>query len=157
MNYDELKAAELRALCEERGIKPSRAKHDMIEDLKARDAADELTVLAQEMEQEAADAPVPAPEAPPIPFIPEDLQKPAERPVEPLVRSPGAEWVENGVFLKEFDRNYTLEQYEHERNLNQVVSAALGMQLHPYGPPYRVADRTNAFKWVYGVNVRQEG
>lgn len=141
MNYDELKAAELKVLCEERGIKPSRAKHDMIADLKDWDASN---------------APVPPVEEVEVPLAQEEPTKPAQRPVEPLVRSPGAEWVEDGVFLKEFDRNYTLEEYEHQRNLNQVVGAALGMRLHPYGPPYRVASRTNAFKWVYGVNVRQE-
>ena len=39
MNYEDLTAKELRELCEKKGIKPSRAKADMIEDLKARDAA----------------------------------------------------------------------------------------------------------------------
>lgn len=153
MDYSELTAKELREICEEKGIKPSRAKVDMIEDLKAREAADELTRLGQEMEQEAADAPVPAPQAPPIPFIPEELQKPVERPVEPLVRSPGAEWVEGGIFLKEFDRGYALDTQEHESNLRQVLGAALAMGLSPYGPPYRFHERTNAFKWVYAINV----
>lgn len=153
MDYSELTAKELREICEEKGIKPSRAKVDMIEDLKAREAADELTRLSQEMEQGAADAPVPAPQAPPIPFIPEELQKPVERPVEPLVRSPGAEWVEGGIFLKEFDRGYALDTQEHESNLRQVLGAALAMGLSPYGPPYRFHERTNAFKWVYAINV----
>lgn len=162
MNYDELKAAELRALCEEKGIKPSRAKHDMIEDLKARDAADELTQLSQELDlpdepmpvrsdtfMKALDVPQEAPVDDPGP-------RGQERPLEQLQRAPGAEWVMDGTFYKEFPRDAVLDEREHESNLRQVVGGALAMQFQPYGPPFRSAALTSVTRWVYGVNIHQE-
>lgn len=164
MKYDDLKAAELRALCEERGIKPSRAKADMIEDLKARDTADELTRLSQELDLpdepmpersptfgKALEEPVePAQDSPP-PFTPEYIEKPAERPVVALTDVP---WVEEGVFLVHFPRHEILDQGEHEANLQNVVTKALEDGFEPFGPPYRVHSRTQPNAWVYGVNIR---
>jgi hypothetical protein len=154
MNYGELKAVELKVLCEERGLKVHRAKADMIKELKEYDTAQDIKDYYGDEAAPVPDGVLTDVEADTEPEPQPEPETSAERPVEPLVRAPGAEWVEDGVFLKEFDRGYTLETWEHETNLRQVVGCALAMQLEPYGPPYRVHSRTNAFKWVYGVNVR---
>jgi len=149
MDYSELTAAELKALCLEKGIKPSRAKADMIEDLKARDAADELTRLSQELN--LPDEPMPGSEDVWPPEVPIELQKPAERPVEALTAFP---WVEDGVYLKAFDRRETLDQGEHEMYLRLVGEGARADGFETYGPPYRVASKTLPTEWIYGINVR---
>lgn len=140
MNYEDLKAAELKALCEERGIKPSRAKADMIEDLKTRDAADELTQLGQEVElngSETASA-----------WVKEDPDpvEPVEAPDEPV-------WLADGCLYIRYLRHGRLDDREHHHNLTNVVEEAVIRGLTPYGPPFRVNDPDSA-TWVYAVNVR---
>lgn len=153
MDYTELTAAELKALCLQKGIKPSRAKADMIEDLKARDAADELTRLSQELG--LPDEPLTASEEAWPPQVPDELRgplsEPTARPVQPLTTFP---WVEDGLYLKTFDRRDTLDQGEHEMYLRMTAEGARADGFETYGPPYRVHSRTMATEWVYGINVR---
>lgn len=148
MNYDDLGAKELRALCEKRGIKPSRAKADMIEDLKARDAADELTQLTQDL---GLDEPLTASDVAPVPEVVAEPERPADGPVaapdEPY-------WVEQGVFLKKFPRNPNLDSWEHEANLRDVQEHARAEGFVILNPPRRVSARTTPSHWVYGINVR---
>lgn len=148
MNYDDLTAKELRELCEKRGIKPSRAKADMIEDLKARDAADELTQLSQDL---GLDEPVWPVEESPAPEVHPEPEKPAERPVEVLTPP---HVIEDGVFYREFPRGPVLEQWEHESNLRSVAQAAMASGYEVYGPAFRAHNRSTEYTWVYGVNFR---
>lgn len=171
MNYDELKAAELKALCEERGIKPHKAKAVMAADLRAKDGADEL-LLQQNMTKfenelladvpeapvrkasptfgKALEEPVPASEYVPIPFVPEEVVEAVEERTADLSKH----WVEDGVYLKGYIRRGVLGQGEHEYYLEQVVLAAQGDTFTPFGPPFRSANHTSDSTWVYGVNVR---
>lgn len=162
MNYGDLKAAELKALCEERGIKPSRAKADMVADLECLDNADELTQFSQELD--LPDEPMPkrsdsflkalgGPETAPVD---DPGPRGRERPLEALQRAPGAEWVMDGVFYKEFQRDAYLDERDHEAYLRQVVGSALALQFDPFGPAFRSEALTSVTKWVYGVNIRQE-
>lgn len=140
MNYDDLTAKELKALCEERGIKPSRAKADMIEDLKARDAADELSRLGQEMEQDATQA---ASQPDPAPEVKEPSESPSDSPV----------WISDGRLRMRFERQGRLDDFEHYSYLSKVVEEAENRGLESYGPPFRVND-PDTYYWVYAVNVR---
>lgn len=150
MNYDELTAKELRELCEKRGIKPSRAKADMIENLQARDAADELSRIGQELEQDGVEASVPTVEEPTAPEVPVETVKPAES--QPEAPEDHA-WVEGGTFYKTYPRNGRPSDREHQSYLEGVVEAAVAHGRDPYGPPFR--DRTtDRSVWLYGVNVR---
>lgn len=149
MNYADLKAHELRELCEARGIKPSRAKADMIADLEARDAADELTRLSQELG--LPDEPLTASEDGTAPEAQDEAEKPAERPVVALEV---ADWVEDHVFLKRFPRNPNLDSWEHQANLRDVAEYARASGFETFGPAFRVAHRTTPTDWVYGINVR---
>lgn len=146
MNYDTMKAAELKALCELRGITPHRAKAVMIADLKARDAfADELTKLGQELD--ASDGGLPASEDVPDLGDHLDLTKPVETDV----------WRSEDSFYKRYDAEGPyLGNDEHEENLRDVVDTAKNHHLTPYGPPFRVADKCGVGYWVYAVNVRQK-
>lgn len=146
MNYDELKAAELKALCIKRGIQPSRAKIDMIEDLKARDAADELTKLGQEMAQEATDAPLPASEGAPSPVTLEKAPEPVKADETPW-------WVFDGRLYKRYVQDGALTDLVHEGYIADVVEEALTQNFVPYGPSFRVSN-PDLFYWVYAVNVR---
>lgn len=149
MNYDDLTAKELRELCEKRGIKPSRAKVDMIEDLKARDAADELTQLSQELG--LPDEPLTASEEDSAPEVHPESEKPAQRPVEVLI---APHTIEDGVFYREFPRGVILEQWEHESNLRSVEQVARASGYHVFGPAFRDHERSSDTMWVYGVNFR---
>lgn len=147
MTYDDLTAKELRELCEERGIKPSRAKADMIEDLKARDIADELI---QHDEAEGLYEPETAPEPVPEPETPAEPEKPTEsQPEAPAEHV----WVEGGTLYKTYPRNGRPSDREHQEYLGDVVEEAVAHGRDPYGPPFR--DRTtDKSVWLYGVNVR---
>lgn len=144
MNYEDLTAKELRELCEKKGIKPSRAKADMIEDLKARDAADELTRLDQEMEQEAAEA----------------AEKPAEEKPVPTVEVPAPKlpeervWVSDGRLYKAYAKeDKWLDDDEHEENLRDIVEEAVLRGADYFGPPFRVDD-PDVNEWIYAINIR---
>ena len=148
MNYEDLKAAELRALCEQRGIKPSRAKADMIEDLKAKDAADALIAL-DEIEGLYDDKT--ASEEAQAPEVPEETEKPAESHPE----TPQEDvWEEGGSLHKRYPRrNPVLDSFEHIDRLIDVVNEALSRGKEPYGPAFRVRD-PDPTTWVYAVNIR---
>lgn len=140
MNYEDLKAAELKALCEERHIKPSRAKADMIADLKALDAANELTQLTEELglyEDQTPSETVPAPEP---------QEEPENAPDEPV-------WLSDGRLYKRYTRHGILDNREHEGNLTDVIEEAVIRGLEPLPPSYRVGD-PDSKSWVYAVNVR---
>lgn len=144
MDYTDMTAAELKALCATKGIKPSRAKADMIEDLKARDAADELTQLTQEMEQEAAERREEPAEAVPAVFVPEHLQKAGEDRV----------WLSDGRLFKAYlKEDKWLDDDEHEENLRDIVEEAVIRGKEHYGPPFRVDD-PDVDEWIYAINVR---
>jgi hypothetical protein len=146
MDYTTLSAKELRELCEQRDIKPSRAKADMIADLEARDAADELTRISQELE--TPDEPMPSSEAAPAPEVPVEAEKPAESPTAP----PEDAWVENGrLFLV---RPYIgpLDQMTHERYLREVSYEAVSWGFTPILPQRTRLRR--GLDWVYAVHVR---
>lgn len=143
MDYTEMTAAELKALCVEKGIKPSRAKADMVEDLKARDAADELTRLGQEMEQEALDAPVEPVEEAPVP----EVQVPAKNPANERV------WILDGRLFKAYEKeDRWLDDDEHEENLRDIVEEAVLRGKDYYGPPFRVDD-PDVDEWIYAINI----
>jgi hypothetical protein len=149
MDYTEMTAAELKALCVEKGIKPSRAKADMVEDLKARDAADELSLEAnlQQFEEDVLVDRVGGSVEPvqmvPIPFIPEALQKAADEP----------SWVSEGRLFKRYQKEDSfLDEDEHEENLRDIVEEAVIRNLDYYGPPFRVDD-PDTDEWVYAINV----
>lgn len=130
MNYDDLKAAELRELCEERGLKVHRAKADMIAELEAYDAAQ-----GSETPVEPDPAPEPQPES----------ESPAEE----------HEDVWNGtLYVAHARHSQYLSDEEHEESLRGVVAEAERRGLQPYGPPFRAADECTADFWVYAVNVR---
>jgi hypothetical protein len=171
MNYEELKAAELKALCEERGIKPNKAKAVMAADLKAKDEADELLrqqnmtkfeddLLASVVEGpvrkvsptfgKALEEPVQAPEYVPVPFIPEEVVEAAEA----SAAASGGNWVEDGVYLRAFERRDVLDQGEHTYYLRKVEEHANEAGFTTFGTPFRVAPRTTDSSWVYGINVR---
>lgn len=144
MDYSEMTAAELKALCVKKGIKPSRAKADMIEDLKARDAADELTRLSQEMEQEAAEAPVEPVEETPAPAV----EVPSKSLPEERV------WVSDGRLYKAYAKeDRWLDDDEHEENLRDIVEEAVLRGVDYYGPSFRVDD-PDVDEWIYAINVR---
>jgi ribosomal protein L12E/L44/L45/RPP1/RPP2 len=148
MTYEDLKAAELRALCEQRGIKPSRAKADMIADLKAKDAADALIkhdedagLYAHETASEEAQAPE----------VPAEPEKPAES--RPAILT-GVVWEEGGTFYKRVPRRGSvLGDDEHEENLRDVADEARSRGREVYGPAFRDRDPDTA-TWVYAINVR---
>jgi hypothetical protein len=149
MNYEEMTAKELRELCEQRGIKPSRAKADMIEDLKARDAADELTRLSQDLD--LPDEPVTVSEPAPAPEVPAEPEKPAETPSEPEDEDA---WVENGRLYKRYRRQSpVLGDREHADNLADIAGEAVRRGREPYGLAFRVRD-TDIATWLYAINVR---
>lgn len=140
MSYEDLKAAELKTLCEEKGIKPSRAKADMIEDLKARDAADDLITLTEDMglnDSDAASA-----------WVVEGQDQ-----TEPVPASDEPVWLDDGRLYIRHDRHGRLDDREHHHNLISVVEEAVIRGLTPYGPAFRVNDPDSA-TWVYAVNVR---
>lgn len=144
MDYSEMTAAELKALCVAKGIKPSRAKADMIEDLKAREAADELTRLSQEMEQEAAEASVEPVEETPAPAV----EVPAPKLPEERV------WVSDGRLYKAYAKeDRWLDDDEHEENLRDIVEEAVLRGVDYYGPSFRVDD-PDVDEWIYAINVR---
>lgn len=149
MKYEDMTAKELRELCEERGIKPSRAKADMIEDLKARDAADELTRLSQELDR--PDEPLPASEEDPAPEVPVEPEKPAESRTEPEDETV---WVEHGRLYKRYPRQTpVLGDHEHVNNLTDVTEEAVIRGRETYGSAFRVRDPDSA-TWLYAINVR---
>ncbi len=164
MNYDELTAKELRELCEKRGIKPSRAKFDMIEDLKARDAADELSLEANldQFEQDLLAGKIGGPVASETasdevwpPEVPEELQKPVDGDSErPVTKLEVPHVIEDGVFYREFPRGVTLDQWEHESNLRSVEQVARSSGYDVFGPAFRDHGRSTSTVWVYGVNFR---
>jgi hypothetical protein len=126
-----MKAAELRALCELRGLKVHRAKADMIEELEAYDAGSGDVLPASE----EVEAPV-------------DLNK-AERAPDSDV------WVSDGRLYKRFPKDdIYLGDAEHFRNLLDVVDEAVNLRRVTYGPAFRAADKCGAEFWVYAVNVR---
>lgn len=135
MNYEDLKAAELRALCEERGLKVHRAKADMIEELEAYDATHG---------PETPSEPLPEPEPPISP------EKPAEEPTRPTDDSV---WVEDGTLHRRYLRSGILTDFEHLDHLADIAEEALSRGYEPYGPSFRVRDPDSA-TWVYGVNIR---
>jgi ribosomal protein L12E/L44/L45/RPP1/RPP2 len=148
MTYEDLKAAELRALCEQRGIKPSRAKADMIADLKAKDAADALIKHDEDAglyAHETASEEVQAPE------VPAEPEKPAETPSEPEDEDA---WVENGRLYKRYRRQSpVLGDREHADNLADIAGEAVRRGREPYGLAFRVRD-TDIATWLYAINVR---
>ncbi len=153
MNYEDMKAAELRALCEAKGIKPSRSKADMIADLEARDSADELTRLSQELN--LPDEPMPGSEEVWPPEVPEELRKPGdERTARPVATLVVPHIIEDGTFYKEFPRGETLEQPEHEANLRRITHQAEASGFETFGPAFRAPNRTTRTDWVYGINIR---
>jgi hypothetical protein len=147
MDYSELTAKELRELCEKRGIKPSRAKADMIEDLKARDAADELTRLSEELG--LRDEPL---------TVSEDVQVPEvhPEPVGPVEEPPAAfdetVWFANGRLYKTYPHTGPLQDAEHASNLSDVIEEAVIRGKSTYGPSFRVRSKTGP--WVYAIHVR---
>lgn len=136
MNYDDLKAAELRALCEERGIKPSRAKTDMIADLKADDAVREGTATDYDANLAAWEKEL----------LSQDPQTPESAPEEPV-------WLSDGRLYKRYERHGKLDDREHHSNLTDVVEEAVIRGREPFGPSFRVTD-PDPNTWVYAVNVR---
>jgi hypothetical protein len=158
MDYTDLTAAELKALCAKRDIKPSRAKADMIEDLKARDAADELTRLGQEIDYDAnltkwetellesagaSETPVEEVEAPEVHLAPETAAEADEEPG----------WVQEGRLYKRYKRHGILDDREHRNNLTDVVEEAVIRGLDYFGPSFRIDDGDSA-SWLYAINVR---
>jgi hypothetical protein len=153
MAYSELTAKDLKALCEERSIKPSRAKADMIADLTARDAADELTRLGQETGQEAVNDVLPASEDDLGPEDEGPVEKPTQRPLEPLEVNYDW-WIFEGRFLRRYMRTGPgLDGWEHISHLANVVAIAQDAGFEPYGPPFR-KDDPDPTTWVYAVNIR---
>lgn len=135
MDYSELTATELRKLCEKHGIKPSRAKADMIEDLKALDAANE---------QEAVEASVEPVEEKPVPAV----EVPAPKRPEERV------WLSDGRLYKAFEKeDKWLDDDEHEENLRAMVEEAEARGADHFGPPFRVDD-PDVDEWIYAINVR---
>lgn len=140
MSYEDLKAAELKALCEEKGIKPSRAKADMIEDLKAWESAFEL--MQHDQDAGLYDS------------LPSFKKTPDPEPQpEPVPASDEPVWLDDGRLYIRHDRHGRLDDREHHHNLISVVEEAVIRGLTPYGPAFRVNDPDSA-TWVYAVNVR---
>lgn len=147
MKYEEMSAAELKALCIEKGVKPSRAKADMIEDLKARDAADELIQLGAEEGLYGSET-VSAVET-----GPETLAEPTKSTESPSAPSDTRVRIEGGSLYKTYPRNGLLSDREHQEHLDDVVAEALSRNQTPFGPAFR--DRTtDETVWLYGVNIR---
>lgn len=145
MNYDEMKAAELKALCEKRKLKVHRAKADMIKELKEFDAA-------QEIKDYYGDEPAPLPDG----VLPasEDDATPEPQP-EPESPADEHEDVWNGsLYVAHARHSQHLGDEEHEEYLRDVVAEAERRGLEHYGPPFRAADECTADFWVYAVNVR---
>lgn len=143
MNYDELKAAELKALCEEKGIKPSRAKADMIEDLKAWESAFEL--MQHDQDAGLYDS-LPSLEKDPVP----EPQPEPEPAADELV------WLQDGVLHKRYKRHGKLDEREHHHYLSDVIEEAVLRDFGPFGPSFRLTD-PDPDTWVYGINVRTDG
>lgn len=149
MKYEDMKAAELRALCEEKGLKVHRAKADMIEELKARDAADELTRLGQEMEQDAPEEVSNGSQPGSAWLVGPDGLPVDSGPVD------GDTWLFDGRFYKQYPkRGIYLEDDEHRGNLADVIANAAEAGHEYFGPSYRVPEKCGADFWVYAVNVR---
>jgi len=146
MDYSGLTAKELRELCEKQGIKPSRAKADMIEDLLAREVADELTKHDQE---NGLYGPLPPVEEDPGPSVHPAQEPPAETP--PAVPEETV-WVEDGRLHKAYPRTGPLLDVEHATYLDDVREEAVSRGEVVYGPAFRLGHRPGP--WVYAIHVR---
>jgi hypothetical protein len=142
MNYESLNAIQLRELCNAKGVKPSRAKADMIADLKARDAlsedktfdttdtltlTDAVLTLAEDTTEEVHEEPAPEP-------------------------AQGRTWVGDGFFFESFPRDGRLTDPAHKNFIDttELDARKAGYQLR--SGANRVSDEDTTI-WVYQVGV----
>lgn len=139
MTYDGLNATQLRELCNAKGVKPSRAKSDMIADLKANDAATELTEMAQE---DGLYDVVSASEG----TTEEVHEEPAPEPAQ------GRTWVGDGFFFESFPRDGRLTDPAHKNFIDttELDARKAGYQLR--SGANRVSDEDTTI-WIYQVGV----